>query len=221
MHNITLLSTVHHQAGECNSIALYKILNGIKPDVIFEEIPASLFSQYYVERSKSTLETNAISMYVNNFKAANIPVDIDDMPDADFFSSYQNAMEQVLALADIDGSKLGTLMRMKKHYTYSHGFSFLNSEDHIRCSEEVNRAIERGLEKINDEKSILAFQRWNMFCDRRENSMLENIYNYSSAHNYSRGLFLLGASHRKSIKEKIETYQLNGLPELDWVFYGD
>lgn len=221
MHNITLISTVHHPVGECNPGALYKILQAIKPDVIFEEIPPSYFSRYYLERSKSTLETNAISMYMEDFKAINVPVDIDDIPSGDFFSAYQNAMERVLGLVDINGQNFKTLLRTKKHYSSIYGFRFLNSNDHIQYNDEVNNAIEKELEKINDERLIVAYQKWNEFGNRRENAMLKNIYNYSRAHNYTQAVFLLGAHHRKSIKEKIEVYHLNELPKLNWVIYGE
>jgi DNA-binding protein Fis len=221
MQTITLISTVHHQAGESNSIALCKILESLKPEVIFEEIPPSLFPKYYVERSHSTLETIAIDMYVADFKAVHVPVDIDDFPGGDFFSAHQHAMEEVLKFADTDGNNLGTLMRKKKHYSHHFGFSFLNSEDHTYYCDKVNQGIEKVLEKINDEKFSLDSQEWKEFCDRRENAMLENIHHYSRANQYTKAVFLLGASHRKSIKEKLEAYHVNELPKLNWVFYGD
>lgn len=51
--------------------------------------------------------------------------------------------------------------------------------------------------------------------------MLKNIYNYSKKHNFDRSVFLLGASHRKSIKVKIESSRIYQLPKLNWTIYGE
>lgn len=220
MHNITLISTIHDAIGECNSIALSKILLALRPDILFLEMPPSLFSRDYLERSKK-LEMNAIKMCIDDFKAMIIPVDIGDIPCDIFFRKYQYPMERVLGLADINGQNLRMLAGTKKSYASTHGFSFLNSDDYIQYSDGVTGAIEKGLKKINDEKFNLAYQKWKEFNDRREHEMLQNIYNYSRKHNYNKAVFLLGASHRKSIKEKIEAYKLNELPKLNWITYGD
>ncbi len=37
MYNITLICTRHSEIGECNINALYKIIERIEPDLIFEE----------------------------------------------------------------------------------------------------------------------------------------------------------------------------------------
>jgi hypothetical protein len=43
MYNITVISTDHTESGKCNSDELYKIIKSINPEVIFEEMPNSLF----------------------------------------------------------------------------------------------------------------------------------------------------------------------------------
>ena len=198
---------------------LYKILQTLRPDVIFVEMPPSLFSKYYLEKSKSKLETIAVGRYLEGFNAVIVPVDIDDIPTDIFFIDYGNAMERVLGLADINGHNLRTLLSTKKYYSSIHGFKFLNSEDYVHYDDRVKGAIENGLKKIDDENLNLAYQKWKEFTDKRENEMLQNIYNYCRAEKYNKAIFLLGASHRKSIKEKIKVYQLNEYVELNWVIY--
>jgi hypothetical protein len=46
MHNITLISTVHKECGNCNSNELLKIIENICPDVIFLEALEENYSQY-------------------------------------------------------------------------------------------------------------------------------------------------------------------------------
>jgi len=212
---------VHDAVGECSSNALYKILVDIRPDVIFVEMPPSLFSKYYLGESNSKLETNAVKMYMKDFNAVTFPVDTDDIPSATFFREYKNAMEQVLGLEDIIGEDFRTLVGNKKHYTSIHGFRFLNSDYYLQFTDAIEVATEKALEKINDERLSLAYKKWNELTDRREDEMLQNIYDYSREHNYNNAVFLLGAGHRKSTKEKIEEYRVNRLPKLNWVIYGD
>lgn len=221
MHNITLISTRHEATGEWTSNALYQILTAIKPDVIFEEIPPSYHSMYYSDRSRRNLESEAVTMYLNINKAVNIPVDTDDMPSKDFFRRHQRVIERVEGLIDIYGQNFRSFVDGNKHYTSIYGYRFLNSDYCIQYNDGVTEAIENGLKTINDEGLNLAYKEWNDVNDRREHEMLQNIYRYSKEHEYSNAVFLLGASHRKSIKEKIETYKHNELPKLNWVIYGD
>jgi hypothetical protein len=43
MYNITLVCTHHSEFGECNSDELYKIIELVQPNVIFEELNQDLF----------------------------------------------------------------------------------------------------------------------------------------------------------------------------------
>jgi len=47
MYNITLIGTTHSESGQCNSDELYKILEDINPEVIFDELPSHFFDMYY------------------------------------------------------------------------------------------------------------------------------------------------------------------------------
>ena len=57
--------------------------------------------------------------------------------------------------------------------------------------------------------------------ENRENTMLQNILNYSLANDFNQGVFLLGYAHRKSILEKIEKFQSNEEIKINWKFYTD
>ncbi|MDZ7633532.1 MAG: hypothetical protein U5L72_03450 [Bacteroidales bacterium] len=72
MYNITLLSTVHKEFGNCNSNELLKIIENIYPDVIFLEASEDnyskydqmIFSQFGV--NKERLEFKTIQKYSQN-----------------------------------------------------------------------------------------------------------------------------------------------------------
>ncbi len=47
MNSITLIATAHFEIGKCNSYELYKIIEKISPEVIFEELSSNLFDEFY------------------------------------------------------------------------------------------------------------------------------------------------------------------------------
>lgn len=47
MHNIILIGTLHMEMGQCNAEQLHRILEDISPEVIFHELPKSLFDIVY------------------------------------------------------------------------------------------------------------------------------------------------------------------------------
>lgn len=79
MYNITLINTAHSELGRCNSDELYKIIESINPQVIFEELPSKSFNYYYSDSPYCIpLEVKCIKKYLQNHKAKHIPVDIAD-----------------------------------------------------------------------------------------------------------------------------------------------
>jgi len=78
MYNITLISTFHTEMGKCNSDELYKIIQSISPEIIFEELPVRAFDIIYSrEFSDEPLEVKCIKKYLQNHNIEHIPVDID------------------------------------------------------------------------------------------------------------------------------------------------
>ena len=76
--NITLLSSFHQELGNCNADELYKIIESLKPDVIFEELPLEIFNTVYEKNYiPASLEAKAIKRYV------------------DFLKTYPNIFERV------------------------------------------------------------------------------------------------------------------------------
>ena len=78
MNNITFVSTHHAEFGKCNSDELYKIIELIRPDVIFEELNQDLFDKFYKgdEIPFETPEIKAVKRYIKEHFAIQIPVDI-------------------------------------------------------------------------------------------------------------------------------------------------
>ena len=208
MYSITLISTVHREIGKCNSNELYKIIEKINPEVIFDEIPSSRFNAHFIEQSVSTLETGAIILYMKNYKVNIIPVDNYN------FSEIQKG--------DIDYNKISNnnidyynLCKEQYLLAIQHGFEYINSNQNFQLIERL-QAIEREvLEKINDEELTKLFKTWYEITDKREIEIICNIYNYCEEHTFDKGLLLIGAEHRNSIINKTKKYNNE---KINWDF---
>lgn len=220
MYDITVVCTRHEELGRCNSNELYQIIVGINPEVIFEEMPLSYFDRYYIHKSKRNLESDTINRYLERYMLKQVPVDAENVPSESFFQDYRNLLKRIEGLADINGFNFRELIDRNKEYVYTHGFDYLNSFYNDNLHVELNDAIEKGLEKLGDDKLFHAYEFWKAFHDNRENEMLRNIYKYSKEHHYEKAIFFIGAYHRKSMMQKTEEYNRSEEIKLNWIFYG-
>ena len=78
MHNITLVCTHHSDFGKCNSDELFKIIESIKPDVIFEELTPDLFDRFYRENNIpfESPEIKSVRKYTKDNTVSHFPVDV-------------------------------------------------------------------------------------------------------------------------------------------------
>lgn len=213
MHNITLISTYHGELGKYNSDELYKIIESISPDVIFVELSADLFDRVYIENqlANEPPEIKSTKRYLLDHSIEIIPVDIE--PD------------QTLSLSDIenmfDTFKRYTAYKKLEDEQYKiterEGLAFLNSKRNMDLFEE-KKITERNLIEFMMNKNQL-LRIWNLFYEeqeKRENEMLQNIYNYSKENKYKQAISLLGSGHRKSLMQKIQEYETKEEFKLNW-----
>jgi hypothetical protein len=216
MFNITLISTNHGELGKCNSDELYKIIESINPDVIFEELPAEIFNTVYkvVQHPNEPLEVKAVKRYLLNHKIRHFPVDINpdlNLQTSDIESMF-GAFRKYTAFSNIE-IELNDLIARD-------GFVFLNSK---RCYELLGkkRLTERKLIEFMINKERL-FYTWNYFYseqENRDNEMLDNIYKFSKEYAYDKAIFTVGVGHRKSLMQKIYEVDKKADFKLNWSFY--
>jgi hypothetical protein len=226
MSTITLIATGHKENGLCNSQELFKIIEQIRPDVIFEEIPPGKFEAVYAGTRQESLEVKSIKAYLQKYPDVHhYPVDLD----------IEQAIEKEIKF-EVDGipficndysDEYNNLDRQMSHWKEFGGFPFLNSD---QCSEIISR--KKVLEKqildalkkdknqtaMDHERLGLAYKHWIDQNDDRENEMLRNIYSYMESKKYAKALFLVGAAHRKSIMQKIHEYESKVKIKFNWTF---
>jgi hypothetical protein len=220
MQSIILIGTRHGELGKCNSSELYKIIETINPEIIFEEIPPSWFDDYYLNKSRGRLEADAILMYLENYKIRQIPVDSDDIPSESFFKKHKSMHERIEGLADINGHSYRTLTDMCKQQVEVHGFKYLNSQYYVNFCDGIGKAVEGGLQSINNAELFQIHELWKNIHEKREIEMLQNIYNYSKKFDYQNAVFTIGAAHKKSILNKVKEFETKDSLKLNWIDFG-
>jgi hypothetical protein len=215
MFNITLLCTHHSVIGKCNADELFKIIESIEPNVIFEELPPEHFDLIYNQNIPfESPEVNAVRKYIENYSAKHFPVDIevdailsDDEIDHMFntFKLYPfyNQMEQE-----------------QKILMYQQGYNFLNS---LRCEDlfQTKKNLEQNLIDAQPYRNQLnkTYKLFYKQMDVREHQIVKNIYAYSEQVSYNQAILLLGSGHRKTIFEKVKDFNTNSRLKLNWALW--
>jgi len=216
MYNITLICTGHTENGKCNSTELLNIIETLKPEVIFEELPVSIFNECYNENMHDKLiEPKAIKQYKQRNEFVHIPVDT-------YISSNSPCEDCGTALSQIfklDGEYYKALL---EHYKLieMYGFQYLNSEHSETCLEEILKKELIIINRLYSKKLSNLYKLRIETDEKRENEMLNNIYKYSNNHKYNKALMFIGALHRKSIIKKIKERNDKEEQKLNWIFDG-
>ncbi len=232
MYNITLVATIHSETGQCTPGELYKILEEINPEVIFDELPVHFAEMYYSDsfdlycantillnrtRPIVPLEVKCIKEYAQSHSIEIVPVDIDTRQKVSEHQQEINFMLHTFFKYEeykkLDDEKDALILR--------EGFHFLNSNRYLSFIER-KETMEKSIMESEAEKNRL-LKIYKLFHaeqhDNRENTMLENIYNYSKANQYDRAVFLIGAEHRMSLWKRIAEFEKVSEMKLNWTMY--
>lgn len=217
MHQITVIGTRHDELGACNPTELYKRMEYINPEIIFEEKPPSYYDQYYKSRTRSNLESITVHKYQNQYDVIQVLVDSENIPSDDFFTALENLNKKIEGLADMNGFNYRTAVDKHRLNCAIVGFEYLNSLECFAIQNRVEEAIAKGLEKLNNEQLFQVYKSWQEVNDKREHEMLRNIYKFSKTRMYNKAVFLVGAAHLKSLMQKIEQYNQTEAVKLNWI----
>ena len=212
MYNITILSSFHIERGKCNSNELYRIIEKIQPEIIFEELPYDVFEIIYAKgRIPESLEAITIKKYLEKNQIEHIPVDTYEINETDIFNEFDVISNKSIEYAELMKQQLSMIIR--------NGYSFLNSNDCDELLYKIHIVEETVLLEINDARLSYHYKTDRKLHDKRENEMLQNIHNYSKLYPYNKALFICGAEHRKSIMQKIQGYEFKEKLKLNWSLY--
>lgn len=217
MHTITLVCTTHESCGNCNSFELFKIIESINPEVIFEELSQANSDRSYIDDKLFTLETSAIKMYRQFYTVKQVPVDTYEQPQ--FFDERVDNMFDTIcgnkSITECGGFR--DLVHQLISYKKQFGFGFLNSDLNDELLAKINTLEGTILELLNDNKLSETSRMKKEVIEKREETILNNIYEYSEAHEYSQAILFMGSGHRRGMIEKIRKYELGEGVKVNWV----
>ena len=215
MTHVLVVGTYHAEKGLVTVSRLVAILESIRPDVIFLELPCEALDDF-LNGTRSNLESTAVRRYRENREVALVPVDLPE-PEAKFFREQQFLTQKI----ERTSRTYCRLVDDNAQRIEAFGFAYLNSE---RASEAwsaiddeardtVGWLVER--EAVDHRRVVEAYESWTHVNERREEAMLREIVHYSQTQPFTKGVLLVGSAHRGSILAKARERAGDGAPRID------
>jgi len=204
---ISLVFSVHEEHGLANAEALHALLLDIRPEVIFLEVPPAAFDDFYLSRSRRNLESDAVNFFLKDHPHTKlIPSDL-PTPSREFFEDYEQLRMQVRETSPT----YKQLMRLDRDRLGLYGFAYLNSKYCSQLWSDVRTAILKEIEGDEGSRLPEIQEAWERTNELRELEMLSHVRRYCGQSSFVRGALLVGAAHRRSLIEKLQTQS-----EINW-----
>jgi len=211
MNKVTIIGTVHlnmeTDVGKNNFNILYEIIKNLNPNIIFEETNLKDYDDTYIYNIKSVfIEKNAILKYVQNHNVKNIPIDTLEEPPN--LAELHSTIDFCVKIPNIHNKELIDLVKKIDHYSEDDGIEGVNNEIFDNLIAERHQLLKNYI--YNHKESLINMynEYINYMCEQRENNMVDNISKYINHNNLessiSNVVILVGAGHRKSIKDKLQ-----------------
>lgn len=212
MHNITLLSSFHKELGECNQAELYKIIDSLQPDVIFEELTFEKFNTVYEKNYiPASLEAKTIKKYLQNNDIKHFPVDTYSFNYDELFSEYDFIINKSPEYLKLFSYQIALIEK--------YGFPIINSDRFIKLIENLQNLEKEILIECGRNDLLEKYMIERQIHNKRELLMLKNIYKYCSENKFDKALFICGAEHRKPFNEKIKLIKDQFDVNVNWHFF--
>lgn len=213
MIEVLIVGTVHEEKGRANVTELFKILEVFHPNVLFLEIPTIMSNSQISEGLPATLESKSVELYCQKHPVELVPVDL-PTPELKFFKEYEQLHKKI----ESHSREYCRLLDWHSEYVQTYGFLYLNSIYCDKIWNDLEQEIEFTAHKFGEGKYHNLLKSWNQKIELRDIEMLHNIRKYCSENTFERGMFLVGASHRRSIKRKIECLSVDDSSKFSFGF---
>ena len=218
MGSVTLICTRHEEYRNCNSFQLLKLIEEVRPEVIFEELSQSNFDKSYQHETLRTLETSAIKQYIANHNITHIPVDTFPRT-REFDESVDRLYSRLTSGITQEAFQLRHLIDQIQEIAGNYGFDFLNSSANDEYLNKLDTLKLKVLSQLNDERLYEIHRTEIQMIEDRENQILGNIYTYSKENQFKNGLMFIGSGHRRTILQLIKKFDNIEEVKLIWKIY--
>lgn len=222
-----IVGTVHEKSKDCTAKDIYAVLNELQPDVILLEMDSTIYGKWVNKEIKKESNESKASL---KYKKANADLEIRpfDMPGSVEYLYTNKALEMEMDL-ELDIGKQYMKGRMStsnaklyeeyldlrdKTFQYKQKLPVINSTEVDALVESIEGiqgsfgTMIRRNQFLNKYKEFYK-ELW-LFNDRRNNTMVENIIDYTQKFEGKRIVVLVGYTHRyfllKELKKKKEQY---------------
>ncbi len=210
MKCISLVGTVHQETGLASISGLQTILERIRPEVIFLEMPSAALDAFF-NGTRRNLESSAVNLYRERHDVELVPVDL-PTPDEEFFRDIRDLTDTIKRTSPT----CSRLFYRDTHYLRTYGFAYLNSDHYTRLWAELYEAMLTAIEDLGDHRFLKVYQTWTDINERREKEMIRRVEDYSVQNSFGRGALLVGAAHRQPIIDKSRMGNRAGVPTIQW-----
>lgn len=217
---ITLIFTTHRELGLCTSNALCKIIEQVKPEVIFEELSNATYHLAHIDKTLNNLESKAIKQYVETYPVKHIAVDTFDRPEQ-YEAKQRRLYDRLTDPGKMKSFHLRNMIDQHRTIISQLGFPFLNGEDNAKWHKAMADQKAKVLEALNDDNLFSIAKLDSEVIMKREDVILENVNSYAKENKFTRGLMFIGSGHMKSIRQKIEERQRSENNPVHWLFFSD
>lgn len=211
MTRVFVVGTVHEEQGLATTSALVAILERIRPEVIFLEIPHAAFSAFD-DGTRANLESGAARRFREVTGAVLIPVDL-PTPEESFFGDWQYMDRRITTTSP----SYRELIDQNTIDIVEHGFSYLNSE---RCRDvwlAIHKSMEVAIHRLSHDASLpVIYETWRRTNVLRDEAMLQGIDAHFSVRPFTTGVLLVGAAHTYSILSRSRIGRYPGAPPIEY-----
>jgi len=215
MYCLSLVCTVHVEIWRANVQELCAILERIQPEVIFLEVPAAAFDDYYENGSRENLESKAVRQYWEGRQVALVPVDL-PTPEREFFENRDQLRETVRA----ESAEYRQLLGSESAHVRRYGFFYLNSEHYSKLTSALDAEMLSTIRRLGGTRLVEIYELFKETNDRREREWMEKIQKYCGEHAFDKGAFLVGAAHRQAIIDIAREQSAGDSRRVEWDFAG-
>jgi hypothetical protein len=211
MKRVSVIGTYHEERGLANAGELLAILERLKPEVIYLEMPPAAADDYLLGR-RSNLESVTVRHYREQHPVELVPVDL-PTPDEDFFANYTHLQKTVDGISS-DYRRL--TMSLRRNVAV-YGFPYLNSRYATELYSELHEVTVVALAKLANQKLSESYELWLSANRARDRAMMTTIEEHLGSSACASAVFLVGAAHRQSLMH------LSNRAALDvvWDFVGE
>lgn len=213
MNCVSLVFTVHEEIGLANAAELYAILERIRPDVVFLEVPPAAVDDFYKTFKRHNLESNAVRRYQESHQLELVPVDL-PTPEREFFENAECMRMRIREAS----AEYRQLIAQDAAYARRYGFAYLNSEYSSKLCCDIYKEMVSTLQKLDDSKLTEIHASLSEMLELRENAMMKNINEYCRKNTFHMGVFLVGASHRQPFIDKLKEQSAQAATRTLWEF---